>query len=234
MMKNLKQDSIRSHYIGRLITLLLLISCVAPVSFAQAGRLVRETVHGASLEKNVTGEAADRNVSIYLPPSYDTMKTKRYPVVYLLHGIGDTDKEFTSAWRGNTEEWGTIQGLMEQGIREGRFGEMIIVMPDERTRMMGSFYTNSSATGNWEEFTSVDLVSYVDGKYRTLARSESRGLAGHSMGGYGAIKLGMKHPEIYSVVYGMNPALLGWAADVSIENPAFAALLKWTTPEEVF
>ena len=234
MMKNLKQDSIRSHYIGRLITLLLLISCVAPVSFAQAGRLVRETVHGASLEKNVTGESADRNVSIYLPPSYDTAKTKRYPVVYLLHGIGDTDKEFTSAWRGNTEEWGTIQGLMEQGIREGRFGEMIIVMPDERTRMMGSFYTNSSATGNWEEFTSVDLVSYVDGKYRTLARSESRGLAGHSMGGYGAIKLGMKHPEIYSVVYGMNPALLGWAADVSIENPAFAALLKWTTPEEVF
>ncbi len=123
---------------------------------------------------------------------------------------------------------------MNNGIAENKFGEMIVVMPDQRTKMMGSFYTNSSATGNWEDFTVKDLVNYLDGKYRTIADAKSRGIAGHSMGGHGAIKLGMKHPEIYSVVYAMNPAVLGWAADVSIENPAFAGLLKMTTLEEVF
>jgi enterochelin esterase-like enzyme len=111
---------------------------------------------------------------------------------------------------------------MDQGIAEGRFGEMIVVMPDERTRWFGSFYTNSALTGNWEDFTAGDLVDYVDGHYRTLARASSRGIAGHSMGGYGAIRLGMKHPEVFSVVYALNPAVLGWAKDLSTGNPAFA------------
>jgi len=134
----------------------------------------------------VTGEATDRNVSVYLPPSYNTNMSKRYPVVYLLHGIGGTDKDFTSAWKNQTDAWGTIRGLMNNGVAENRFGEMIIVMPDQRTKMMGSFYTNSAATGNWENFTAKDLVSYMDKKYRTLAQAGSRGLAGHSMGGHGA------------------------------------------------
>ena len=233
IMKNLKRQRANGFQLGRSISLFFLSLLASSVTFSQEGRLVRETVHGLSLEKNVTGESVDRNVSIYLPPSYDASPNKRYPVLYLLHGIGDTDKEFTVAWRNQNDSWGTIQGLMDNGIAGKRFGEMIIVMPDQRTKMMGSFYTNSSATGNWEDFTIKDLVSYIDMKYRTLARSESRGIAGHSMGGYGALKLAMKHPEIYSVVYAMNPALLGWGADVSIDNPAFGALLKMTTLEEV-
>jgi enterochelin esterase-like enzyme len=117
---------------------------------------------------------------------------------------------------------------MNRGIAEGRFGEMIIVMPDQLTKWGGSFYSNSSATGNWEDFTVKDLVNYIDGKYRTLVRSSSRGIAGHSMGGYGAIKLGMKHPDVYSVVYGINPAVLGWGRDLTLDNPSFKFLL--TTP----
>src|SRR5438876_830508 len=213
-MKSLNRRNIWTTYFGYASALLLAMLFAASSAFSQQGRLVREIVHGPSLEKNLTGESTNRNVSIYLPPSYDTSPNKRYPVVYLLHGIGDTEKEFTSAWAGNTEEWGTVQGLMNHGIGEGHFGEMIIVMPDARTKMMGSFFTNSSATGNWEDFIVKDLVSLIDQKYRTLARSESRGIAGHSMGGYGAIKLGMKHPDVFSVVYGMNPALIGLAGDV--------------------
>lgn len=234
-MKNIKrQRTCRRHYYGRFIALFCLTLLVSSIAFAQEGRVVRETIHSPSLEKNVTGDSADRNVSIYLPPGYDTSPNKRYPVIYLLHGIGDTDREFTEAWTNQNDTWGTIQGLMNSGIAEKRFGEMIVVMPDERTKMMGSFYTNSSATGNWEDFTAKDLVNFIDKKYRTLARSESRGIAGHSMGGYGAIKLGMKHPDIFSVLYAMNPALLGWGPDVSIENPAFGALFKMTTMEEAF
>jgi len=217
---------------GLFSLILLLLTFTAVV--AQEGRLIRETVHGKSLENNVTGESPDRKVSIYLPPSYDTSITRRYPVLYLLHGIGDTDAEFTVAWKNQDPDWGTLAALMNHGIAEGKLHELIVVMPDERTKMIGSFYTNSSATGNWEDFTTVDLVRYVDQKFRTLNRAENRGLAGHSMGGYGAIKLGMKHPDVFSVVYAMNPALLGWAADLSLENPAFATLVSAKTIEDLF
>jgi S-formylglutathione hydrolase FrmB len=235
MMNQIKAGNARrrTKRAGALLLLLPLLFLAAPVALAQGGKLVREKVHGASLENNVTGEATERNVSIYLPPSYERAPGKRYPVVYLLHGIGDTDKAFTSAWKNQTDAWGTIQGLMNNGVAEHRFGEMIVVMPDQRTKMMGSFYTNSAATGNWEDFTAGDLVSYIDGKYRTLARAESRGLAGHSMGGHGALKVGMKHPEVFSVVYALNPAVLGWGADISLENPAFAAAFRIRTLEEV-
>jgi len=212
----------------RIAFLLLLGLLAVAAASAQDGRLVRETVHGMSLERNVTGDSADRRVSVYLPPSYDTSPQKRYPVVYVLHGITDTDGTWISPWTKNGDPWQTIPGVMNRGIAEGRFGEMIIVMPDQLTKWGGSFYSNSSATGNWEDFTVKDLVNYIDGKYRTLARSSSRGIAGHSMGGYGAIKLGMKHPDVYSVVYGINPAVLGWGSDLTLNNPSFKFLL--TTP----
>jgi S-formylglutathione hydrolase len=216
------------------LSLVLTIVFAAATSLAQEGRLVREKVHGSSLEKTVTGENPDRSVTIYLPPTYDTTPTKRYPVVYLLHGITDTDETWIKPWK-KDDEWQSVQGVMNRGIAEKRFGEMIIVMPDEKTNWGGSFYTNSTVTGNWEDFTVGELIKYVDGKYRTLGRASSRGIAGHSMGGYGAIKLGMKHPEVYSVVYGINPAVLGWGEDLSADNPAFSFLVtnKPTTPDEV-
>ncbi|HEV2801986.1 MAG TPA: alpha/beta hydrolase-fold protein [Pyrinomonadaceae bacterium] len=233
MLNKIQAGSFAGRRFKRAVASLLLLIFIVPAALAQEGRIVRELVHGASLEGNVTGEATDRNVSIYLPPSYERAPAKRYPVVYLLHGIGDTDKTYTSPWRNQTAAWGTIQGLMNNGVAEGRFAEMIVVMPDQRTKMFGSFYTNSTATGNWEDFTFKDLVNYIDRKYRTLARAESRGIAGHSMGGHGALKVGMKHPEVFSVVYALNPAVLGWGADVSLENPAFVAVSKMTTLEEV-
>jgi len=203
----------------------VLLTCVlVSAGLGQEGRVVREKFHAPSLEKNVTREATDRDVSIYLPPNYDASPNRRYPVVYLLHGIGDNDETWTTPWVKGAS-WQSLPDVMNRGIAEHRFGEMIVVMPDARTNWGGSFYTNSAATGNWEDFIVNDLVRYIDGKYRTLARPESRGLAGHSMGGYGAIKLGMKHPETYSVVYGINPAVLGWGEDLSSDNPAFDFLL---------
>lgn len=221
--------------LGVFVLFVFVTSVSMPLAFAQEGRLVREKLHAAALEKTVTGESPDRNVSVYLPPSYDASPNKRYPVVYLLHGITDTDETWISPWTKSGDPWQTIPGVMNRGISEKRFGEMIIIMPDENTKWGGSFYTNSSITGNWEDFTVKDLVSYVDSKYRTLARASSRGVAGHSMGGYGAIKLGMKHPDVYSVVYGISPAVLGWGRDLTIENPAFSFLLTQPTasPDDV-
>lgn len=211
---------------------LLLLVFFAPVVIAQTGQVVRDTLHSRALEKTVTGESADRSVIVYLPPSYDSSPAKRYPVIYLLHGITDTPEVWVKAWTKRSDSWGTIPGVMDSGIAEHAFGEMILVMPDHLTKWGGSFYTNSTVTGNWEDFTVKELVSHIDGKYRTLARASSRGLAGHSMGGYGAIKLGMKHPDVFSVIYALNPAVLGWGRDLSIENPAFEAVLKIKTPED--
>lgn len=232
-MKNSISQSVYLYGFRQVCLLLFLALSFTSNAFTQNGKLVQEKIHGASLEKNVTGESADRSVAIYLPPSYDTSPDKRYPVVYLLHGIGDTEKEFTVAWRNQTEAWGTTEGLMNSGVTEGRFGEMIIVMPDERTKAFGSFYVNSSVTGNWEDFTARDLVNYIDKKYRTIAKPESRGIAGHSMGGYGAITLGMKHPEVFSVVYGMNPAIISWSKDLTPGNSAFSNVLAAKSFDEL-
>ena len=105
---------------------------------------------------------------------------------------------------------------MNRGIAANRFGEMIIVMPDQRTKWFGSFYVNSAATGNWADFTAKDLVSFIDKKYRTIAKVGGRGVAGHSMGGYGALTLSMKHPDVFSVAYGMNSAVTDWNEELSL------------------
>jgi S-formylglutathione hydrolase FrmB len=75
-------------------TILLLCVCVS--ASAQKGEIQRIKVHGSSLEGNLIGEPADRDVSIYLPPTYRTSPERRYPVLYLLHGINDTDEDWTS------------------------------------------------------------------------------------------------------------------------------------------
>ena len=208
----------------------LLIFLVAPPVFSQGGKIVSEKIHSSALEKTATGESPDRDVAVYLPPGYDASPAKRYPVVYLLHGIGDTHETWLDDGGG---DWSHIKSVMDKSIGEGRLRPMIIVMPDERTKWFGSFYVNSAATGNWEDFTVKDLVNFIDRKYRTIAKPESRGIAGHSMGGYGAITLGMKHPEIYSVVYGMNPGLIGWGGDLTIETPAFKSVLEAKTFDDL-
>ncbi len=190
-----------------------------------AGRQSVVSVHVASLAESVTGENPDRNVAVYLPPSYATSPARRYPVLFLLHGIGGTDRDWSPAAGNPAARFGTLERLMNEGVASGRLAEMIVVMPDQMTRAGGSFYADSPVTGLWETFTVRELVAWVDQTYRTLPGAESRGIAGHSMGGYGAILLGMKYPDVFGAVYGMSPAVLGWGGDLVAENPAFRALL---------
>jgi S-formylglutathione hydrolase FrmB len=108
--------------------------------------------------------------------------------------------------------------------------ELIIVMPDAFTRYGGSLYSNSATLGDWESFITRDLVDYVDQHYRTLAQRASRGLAGHSMGGYGTLRIGMKNPQVFSSLYAMSPCCLGVNLDPNLDALARAA--KVTTAEE--
>lgn len=207
----------------RLTFVLAALLCLVPASRAQ-GQLILDRVHGYSLEDTLTGESADRTIAVYLPPSYADSPDRRYPVLYLLHGIGGTHADWTRPGM-QGQPWQTLQDVMDRGIAAQRIAELIVVAPDQLTRGGGSFYTNSEVTGAWEDFTVVDLVGHADSTYRTLAWAESRGIAGHSMGGYGAIKLGMLHPDVYQVVYGMNSGLLGFAADLLAENTAYERAL---------
>jgi S-formylglutathione hydrolase FrmB len=159
----------------------------------------RIKVHGVSLEGNLEGDSPHRDVIVYLPPSYATSRGRRYPVLYALHGYSISNEKWTTEIR--TPQ--TIEGAFATGTPE-----MIVVIANAQTKHNGSMYSNSVTTGNWEDFMAHDLVAYIDAHYRTIARRESRGIAGHSMGGYGTVRIAMRHPDTYSAFYAMSPCCM--------------------------
>lgn len=210
----------------RLLLLLFFIPCLAQAQ--EKGTVQIDTLVSSALTNTLTKEDNKRPLAIYLPPGYFT-STKRYPVLYLLHGIGDDHMDFVD----DASKYYTIQHLMDSGIVAHLFGPMIIVTPNEKTNWFGSFYCNSSATGNWEDFTATELVNYMDTRYRTIARPESRAIAGHSMGGYGAIRIAMRHPDVFSVVYSMNGAFICFAGENSIDSPDIRKFVLAKTYDEL-
>jgi S-formylglutathione hydrolase FrmB len=167
-------------------------------------------VHGSSLEGNLEGDAVDRDVIVFLPPSYATQKSRRYPVLYALHGFSIGAEQ----WTHEIHVPQTIEGAFAQGAQE-----MIVVLPDSKTVHNGSMYSSSATTGDFEQFVAHDVVAYVDANYRTIATRTSRGLAGHSMGGYGASRIGMKHPDVFGSLYIMSPCCMS-ARQAGPANPA--------------
>jgi enterochelin esterase-like enzyme len=145
------------------------------VSGARPVIVERVTIHGKALEGTLEGDAVDRDAIIFLPPAYNQNRTRRYPVVYALRGYSI-----------GAEQW--THGIHVPQTIEGAFGrgadQMIVVLPDAKTVHNGSMYSSSVTTGDFENYIARDVVSYIDAHYRTIASRESRGLVGHSMGGY--------------------------------------------------
>src|SRR5215472_10433783 len=166
-------------------------------------------VHGTALEGNLEGDAADRDVFVFLPPSYAKEKTRRYPVVYALHGFSIGAEQ----WTHEIHVPQTIEGAFAQGARE-----MIVVLPDSKTVHNGSMYSSSITTGDFEQYVAKDVVSYIDAHYRTIPKRSSRGLVGHSMGGYGASRIGMKHSDVFGSLYIMSPCCMS-ARGAGPSNP---------------
>jgi len=218
--------------------LLIFVSVVMTPSFAieptEKGQLLDLKVHGTALENNRLGFSIERDVKIYLPPSYAAEVGQHYPVIYVLHGITDPMTVWTVPWSDTEIDYGSLQNLMDRGVSAGLVQEMILVLFDARTPFFGCHYVNSPVKGNWQDFLTHDLVTYVDSNFRTLDRRESRGVMGHSMGGYGALRVGLDRPDIFSAVYGISPSLLGWGGDLSVENPAFGILASDADPSEHF
>lgn len=162
------------------------------------GTVITTQIKAESL-KNIAGENPERRVTIYLPPDYEK-SNKRYPVLYYLHGFFWSDSLLV-----NNDK---INQIFDRAIGLGKIKPVIVVMPDESTVYKGSFYANSKSAGNWSDFTSIELVNFIDENYKTIANKESRGIAGHSMGGNGALRNAFLHPEIFSSVYALSPGIL--------------------------
>lgn len=193
-----------------------------PVAGARAVTVERIKVHAPSIVGNLEGESAERDVLVVLPPSYATNPRRRFPVLYALHGYSIGAEQ----WTGEIHVPQTIEGAFAQGAPE-----MIVVLPDSKTLHNGSMYSSSATTGDFETFIARDLVAYVDAHYRTIADRRSRGLAGHSMGGYGTARIGMHHPEMFGAIYMMSPCCLS-ARDVTQFDPKAGAALETVRTRE--
>jgi enterochelin esterase-like enzyme len=181
----------------------------------------RIKVHSAAIEGNLEGEAADRDVLVVLPPSYGREPRRRYPVVYALHGYSIGAEQ----WVKEIHVPATIQNAFAKGAKE-----MIVVLPDSKTVHNGSMYSSSVTTGDFERFISSDLIAYIDTHYRTIAKRESRGLAGHSMGGYGTSRIGMKHPDMFGALYMTSPCCLSARSAGQMDAKAMGALEQVKAP----
>jgi enterochelin esterase family protein len=159
------------------------------------GRIERITVAGPALRGNALGDPSVRELPVYLPPGYDESE-ERYPVIWNLTG-------FTGygAMQLNRAAWSeAVDQRLDRLIGSGACPPVIMALPDCFTRLGGSQYLDSSATGNYETHLCSELIPAVDDAFRTLAEPAHRGVMGKSSGGYGAIVQGMRHPELYGAV----------------------------------
>lgn len=193
---------------------LTLVLLLIPLAFlfappAQAG-LGRIECRSAS--SKVLGH--DVRYCAILPPSYDAGKSRRYPVLYFLHGLGGNEQFLVTSGG-----WNLIEDLWQQH----KIGEFLIVTPDAGA----SFYINSrDGRVHYEDFVIREFIPFIDHAYRTSALRRSRGIAGVSMGGYGALHLAFRHPELFASVSANSAALLDKLPDVRVADPQESPLLR--------
>lgn len=150
------------------------------------GTTERAEIDSKCIAKNILGDSAKRSIYIYLPPTYSE-GDKNYPVVYFLHGYGDSSSSFIQS----------IKTDLNKSFKDGN-NEFIFVALDGNILSGGSFYVNSPSTGDWEDFVTEEVVGYMDSNYRTIANRESRCISGYSMGGYGAINAALNRSDVFS------------------------------------
>src|SRR5712692_1392336 len=162
---------------------------------ATRGTVIVEEFRSAVLEGNPLRDPAIREIPVYLPPSYERDRDRRYPVIYWLHGFTGIGLSAISRalWVPSLPE------LMDRVIAAGA-PEAILVMPDGSHRYGGSQYVTSPATGRYEDYIVKELVAFIDRTYRTKAGGAHRGVTGKSSGGYGALVLGMRNPDVFGAI----------------------------------
>lgn len=167
---------------------------------SQLARLLRlegdvqiDFITSAALQGNALGDPPERPIAVYLPPGYDAQGSRRYPVLYCLHGYtGDTAALVASRpWETNVVQW------MDRLVAADRMPPALLAIVDGFTRLGGSQYVNSIHNGNYADYVIREVVGHLDASYRTIAAEGARAVLGKSSGGFGALHLTMQYPGTF-------------------------------------
>jgi len=221
-------NSDRSNVI-RCLALICVVACFVAVPALAASaksQLIERELRSKHIANNKIGTDPLRKMLVYLPAGYDESSSQRYPVIYFLPNPFEDNYRFVFDHK-------DAQGLFDQAIAAGVIGKFILVAVDMNTPLGSSWYVNSSVTGNWEDFMIQELVPYIDANFKTLPNRDSRGIAGIFIGGYGAIRFGMRHPDVFGSVYAMHPVGTGTGVRVSAAIPKWDILVNAKSMDDV-
>jgi enterochelin esterase-like enzyme len=193
-------------------------------ALAASSRIEARSLTSRHFSHNKIGLGPERAISVYLPAGYEG-SSRRYPVIYMLPNLFDTDKNLFAAYG--------AQSLFDTAIAKGLIGEVIVVSADFSTPLGSSLYVNSPVTGNWDDYMVSELVPYIDTTYRTLPAAASRGVGGDRMGGHGAIRFGMKHPDVFGSVYALHPVGTGNGVQIMHSRPNWELLSSATSLDDL-
>ncbi len=185
------------------------------------GRLAELEFDSPALKGNLFGDSTARTATVYLPPAYAREPARRFPVIYSLGGFPPPPAFERSASIGPVE---SMIADVDAAITTGRLGDVIVVHLEGRNRLGGSFWTNSPATGRWEDLVADDLIAVVDGHLHTQPDRAHRALYGGSMGGFGALSIAMHRPEVFGTVFAQSPCCLDLVGELA-PNPLWRGLL---------
>lgn len=183
------------------------------------GTVDRIPFHGRALDGNALGDPSERELIVYLPPSYANaveFGARSYPWVMVLSGFGANNASLLNfkPWEPNFLE--RYERLLTQGVPEA-----IFVLPDCFTRWGGSQFIDSSGLGRYQSYLADDIVPFIESRYRTSQTRDGRAIVGKSSGGFGALRMGLDRPEMFAVI-GSHAGDCGF--DISL-RPRFAEVL---------
>ncbi len=199
------------------VTLLILaVGCGAP----DPGRRQYIEIPAPSLAGSIIQNSPAQPALVLLPPSY-AESNQTFPVIYYLPGFTTDVTEYVD---------GTFYGFhfdeaLDAAIENGRAQELVVVILNGRNALGGSFYVDSPVTGRWETHIVRDAIPFIESRYRIRRESACRAIAGESMGGFGALHLAMRHPDLFGAVFAISPTLFaeGGLEDQGMLSPPYVA-----------
>ena len=157
---------------------------------------VVEIVDSRALIGNPLGDPTARRIAVWLPPSYEPASDRRYPVIYWLAGYAGTGEQMFSG-----TPWAPGLGeRLDRLAAAGTLGDAIVVAPDCFTRWGGAQYLDSLAIGHYETHVVREVIPAIDARFRTVATRDARAIGGKSSGGFGALVLAMRHPDLFAAL----------------------------------
>ena len=214
-------------YLPTLFAVMLTCLTSAPArAAAPKSQIIVRELRSEAIAHNKIGIDPQRHFLVYLPADYDESSPQRYPVIYFLPNPFQDNYRFDS-------DHHDAQNLFDRAITSGVITKFILVTVDMTTPIGTSWSANSSVTGNWEDFMIQELVPYIDANFKTLPSRDSRGITGIFIGGYGAIRFGMRHSDVFGSVYAMHPVGTGTGVSVSMMLPDWNILANAKSMDDV-